>query len=77
MKSVRQHAKRRRYLVARGAACIMCQPHGWRAFRDPEECDLMSPCTLAPIFAVVAQSKRDAVAQARARYRSAGENLRP
>jgi len=35
--------RRRRYLVARGAACITCKAHPWRAFRDPEEKDRMSP----------------------------------
>ena len=50
------------YLVARGSACVFCTAHGWRAFRDPEEKDRMSPCTLDPIYRVWARNKREAVA---------------
>ena len=50
------------YLVARGAACVSCIAHGWRAFRDPEEKDVMSSCTLMPIDRVQARNKREAVA---------------
>ncbi len=67
-----KRVKRRLYLVARGAACVSCTAHGWRAFRDPEEKDRMSPCTLAPIYTIEAKNKREAVAMIKARY-AAGE----
>jgi hypothetical protein len=57
-----QRMARRWYLVARGAACLYCIAHGWRAFRDPEDKDVMSPCTLDPIYRVQARNKREAVA---------------
>ena len=47
-----QRVATRWYLVARGASCVFCTAHGWRAFRDPEEKDRMSPCTLDPIYRV-------------------------
>lgn len=65
--------KLRRYLVARGAACMICTAHGWRAYRDPEERDLMSPCTRAPIYGVWAKSKREAVTMTKARCAAAKE----
>lgn len=60
--------KQRRYLVARGASCVICTAHGWRAFREPEERDCMSPCTRDPIYEVWARNKCEAVAIARARF---------
>jgi len=60
-KARRRVKEQRRYLVARGAGCIVCTAHGWRAFKEPEERDCMSPCTLAPIYTVWARSKREAV----------------
>jgi hypothetical protein len=60
--------RQRRYLVARGASCIVCAAHGWRAFREPEERDSMSPCTRTPIYTVWARNKREAVAIARTRF---------
>ena len=60
--------KQRQYFVARGASCIVCIAHGWRAYREPEERDLMSPCTRPPIYAVWATNKREAVAIATARF---------
>ncbi len=60
--------RRRLYWVARGAACLLCVPHGWKAFREPEERDLMSPCTRLPIYAIEAENKRAAVAMARIRF---------
>jgi len=60
--------RRRLYWVARGADCLLCIAHGWKAFREPEERDIMSPCTRTPIYAIEAQSKREAVAIARARF---------
>lgn len=62
-----QRAATRWYLVARGASCVSCTAHSWRAFRDPEERDVMSPCTLAPIYRVRARNKREAVAAVVAR----------
>ena len=56
-----QRAATRWYLVARGASCVSCTAHSWRAFSDPEEKDMMSPCTLAPIYRVRARNKREAV----------------
>ena len=58
----------RRYWVARGASCILCTAHSWKAFREPEERDLMSPCTRVPIYAIEAESKWAAVAIARTRF---------
>ncbi len=60
--------KRRLYWVARGAGCLLCVPHSWKSFREPEERDLMSPCTREPIYAIEAKNKREAVAMARARF---------
>ena len=60
--------RRRRYLVARGSACVVCTAHSWRAFREPEERDLMSPCTLTPLYTVWAATKRHAVAIAQQRF---------
>ncbi len=60
--------RRRWYRVARGASCLLCIAHGWKAFRDPEERDHLSPCTRVPIYLIEAQSKREAVALARARF---------
>lgn len=64
--------RRRRYLVARGAACIVCRAHGWRAFAEPEERDLMSPCTLTPVYTIWANTKREAVARAKERFAKGG-----
>lgn len=58
-----------RYLVARGGACVVCKAHPWRAFREPEERDLMSPCTLTPIYTVWAASKREAVTIAKQQFK--------
>jgi len=60
--------RRRWYLVARGAACIVCKAHDWRAFQEPEERDLMSPCTLTPVYTIWASTKREAIAQAKERF---------
>jgi hypothetical protein len=60
--------RRRRYLVARGAACVICKAHSRRAFRDPEEKDLLSPCTRSPLYPIWATSKRAAAAVARRRF---------
>ena len=60
--------KRRLYWVARGAACLLCTAHSWKAFLEPEERDLLSPCTRSPIYAIEAESKRAAVAIARTRF---------
>ena len=60
--------RRRLYWVARGASCLFCTAHSWKAFLEPEERDLMSPCTRSPIYAIEAENKRTAVAIARARY---------
>ena len=60
--------KRRLYLVARGARCLFCVPHSWKAFREPEERDCMSPCTREPIYTIEAENKRAAVAIARTRF---------
>ncbi len=46
------NVRRRWYLVARGSACIVCKAHDWRAFAEPEERDLMSPCTLTPVYTI-------------------------
>jgi len=59
--------RRRLYWVARGAGCLLCVPHGWKAFREPEERDLMSPCTQEPMYAIEAEHKRAAVVIAKAR----------
>lgn len=64
--------RQRRYLVARGASCISCIAHRWRAFREPEERDGMSPCTRSPIYTVWARNKREAVAIAKARFAQEG-----
>ena len=60
--------RRRLYLVARGASCLLCIAHSWKAFREPEERDCMSPCTRDPICAIEAENKREAVAIARTRF---------
>lgn len=60
--------KPRRYFVARGASCVVCTAHGWRAFKEPEEWDSMSPCTRDPIYDVWAKNKREAVAIAMTRF---------
>ena len=60
--------RRRLYWVARGASCLLCKAHSWKAFREPEERDCMSPCTRSPIYAIEAESKRAAVAIARTRF---------
>jgi hypothetical protein len=60
--------RRRWYFVARGADCLLCVAHSWKAFREPEERDLMSPCTRSPIYRIEAENKREAVAIARARF---------
>jgi hypothetical protein len=65
--------RRRRYLVARGASCLVCTAHDWRAFQEPEERDLMSPCTRVPIYTVWASTKAEAVAQAKEQFRKGGE----
>ena len=65
--------RRRRYLVARGTFCIVCQAHDWRAFKDPEEKDLMSPCTLVPLYTVWASTKGEAVARAKERFQKGGQ----
>jgi len=61
-------ARRRKYLVARGASCTRCKAHNWKAFEDPEERDLMSPCTRTPIFTVWAKNKPEAVSIIKARF---------
>ena len=61
----KKRPKQRPYLVARGRGCILCKPHDWKAFREPEERDLMSPCTRLPIYSVVAANKQEAVAMVR------------
>ncbi len=60
--------RRRWYLVARGAACVVCKAHDWRAFAEPEERDLMSPCMLTPVYTLWARTKREAIAQAKERF---------
>lgn len=64
--------RRRRYLVARGAACIVCKAQRWRAFREPQERDLMSPCTRSPLYAIWAASKREAVTLAKQHFEKGG-----
>lgn len=44
--------KRRLYWVARGADCLLCTAHSWKAFLEPEERDRMSPCTRSPIYII-------------------------
>jgi len=66
--SASRKAHLRQYLVARGSACIFCKAHGWRAYKDPEERDLMSPCVLDPLYTIWARTKRDAVAEAKRRF---------
>ena len=73
-RSIRKRAKQRPYLVARGGSCILCKVHDWRAFRDPEDKDRMSPCTRLPIYSVLAVSKQEAVALVRA-YTAALEDF--
>ena len=63
----------RRYLVARGTFCVFCRAHDWQAFKEPEERDLMSPCTLTPIYTIWARTKGEAVAQAKERFAKGGE----
>lgn len=60
--------RRRQYLVARGASCTVCTAQSWRAFREPEERDLMSPCSRLPIYAIWAASKREAVTIAKQHF---------
>jgi hypothetical protein len=60
--------QRQRFLVARGGRCIYCNPHDWRAFREPEERDCMQPCILAPVYTIEASTKREAVAEAKRRH---------
>ena len=60
--------RRRLYLVARGADCLLCKAHSWKAFQEPEERDCMSPCTRLPVYLIEAESKRAAVAIARTRF---------
>ena len=60
--------QRQRYLVARGGRCIYCKPHGWKAFREPEERDCMQPCIRPPIYTIEAGNKREAVAEAKRRH---------
>ncbi len=60
--------RRRWYQVARGASCLFCRAHSWKAFREPEERDLMSPCTRLPVYFIEAENKREAVAIARTRF---------
>jgi hypothetical protein len=56
------------YLVARGGRCLLCRPHRWRAFRDPEERDCMPPYVRAPIYRITARTKADAVRFAQTRF---------
>lgn len=63
----------RPYLVARGAACVVCRAQDWRAFREPEERDRMSPCTLTPVYTIWARTKREAVARATERFGEGGQ----
>jgi hypothetical protein len=65
--------QRRPYLVARGSACIFCRAHDWRAFKEPEERDLMSPCTLTPVYTIWASTKREAIARAKERCVKGGQ----
>lgn len=59
-----------RYLVAHGASCIVCMAHSWRAFREPEEHNALSPCTRESIYSVWAYNKREAVAIAKIQFAS-------
>ena len=72
MRTSRQ-TRSHRYLVARATFCVSCRAYGWRAFKEPEERDLMSPCTLVPIYTVWASTKGEAVAQAKEHFRKGGE----
>ena len=65
--------RRQQYLVARATFCVFCRAHDWRAFKDPQERDLMSPCTLVPIYTIWAHTKGEAVAQAKERFAKGGE----
>ena len=65
--------RRRSYLVARGKDCLLCIAHGWKAFREPEERDHLSPCTLPPIYLIEAENKRAAVVIARAQFAAENE----
>jgi hypothetical protein len=58
----------RPYVVARGGACVFCKAHDWRAFKDPEERDALSPCTRAPILTIWARTKPEAVEEATRRF---------
>jgi hypothetical protein len=71
MDGSRQRTSTKSYLVARGGCCLVCRPHGWCAFRDPEECDCMSPCVRVPIYRITARTKADAVQLARSRFAAA------
>lgn len=66
-------ARCRPYLVARSASCVVCRAHGWRAFKDPDERDLLSPCTRSPIYTIWASTKREAVARAKERFVKGGD----
>jgi hypothetical protein len=68
MPGSRQRTSAKTYLVARGGRCIVCRPHGWRAFRDPEERDCMPACVRVPIYRITARTKADAVRLARSRF---------
>lgn len=57
---------RRKYLVACGGSCLYCKAHDRKAFRDPKEKDLMSPCTRMPILTVWTRNKPEAVSIAKA-----------
>src|SRR5262245_30917858 len=50
-----KHRTWRWYLVARGGACLLCTAHSWKAFREPEERDHLSPCTRLQIYRIEAE----------------------
>jgi hypothetical protein len=68
MHGSRQRTSPKVYLVVRGGRCLSCRPHGWRAFRDPEERDRMPPCVRVPIYRITARTKADAVRLAQTRF---------
>ena len=70
-----RQTRSRRYLVARSTFCIFCKAHDWRAFKEPEERDLMSPCTLVPIYTIWASTKGEAVARAKERLVKGGNDV--
>jgi hypothetical protein len=68
MSGSHQRTSTKPYLVACGGRCLVCRPHGWRAFRDPEERDCMPPRVWVPLYRITARTKADAVRLAQSRF---------